>query len=128
MSDKLKPISTAPREKWILLAGDSGYTTTPLRFEAGKFDINRGYWVDHSGEPFANGGPEPIYWMEIPEVELERKSFNEWLQTKEYEGITCLDDKSWQFTLMTQKEFEEKLLNSRVQISADKLKELLNKK
>lgn len=128
MSDKLKPISTAPKNKWVLLAGDSGYSTTPLRFTAGKWSADKECWVDHSNEPFSHGGGEPEYWMEIPQAEIEKKSAYEWLQTEEYKGIAIINPTFSLIVPITKREFEGKLLTCRVEISEDKLKELLNKK
>lgn len=127
MSDKLKPINTAPRDKWILLAGDSGYSTTPLRFEAGKFSTNRGYWITYCNDAFTDGGGEPKWWMELPEVEVEKKTAAEWLNEPKYNGISVLGSLSLT-EMLTEKEFERKLLTCRVEISKDKLKELLNRK
>lgn len=127
MSDKLKPINTAPKNKWILLAGDSGYSTTPLRFEAGKWSESKEDWINHAGDLFIYGGPEPEYWMEIPQVEEVKKTAAEWLNEPKYDGISVFGDLSVTKEL-TKKEFEEKLLTCRVEISKDKLKELLNKK
>lgn len=108
-------------------SGGFGLSHDALRFAAGKWNADKEQWDNHANDAFTDGGPEPIGWMELPELELERKSFNEWLKTKEYEGIIVLDDYGWQFALMTKHEFEQKLLTSRVQISQDKLKELLKK-
>jgi len=69
---KWKPIETAPKDgRYILLAGDSGYTTTPLRVEVGHWDpeyrpLNP--WQTHSNDAFTDGGEEPEYWCELPEL------------------------------------------------------------
>ena len=129
MSDKLKPISTAPRDKWILVAGDSGYATTPLRFESAKciWVGDQWVWKDYKGDYYSDRGGEPEWWMEIPRVEEVRKTAAEWLNEPKYDGISVFGDLSVTKEL-TEKEFEEKLLTCRVEISKDKLKELLNKK
>lgn len=66
------PIATAPRDgTFILLAGRSGYTTTPLRVEVGRYypeyrPLNP--WQTHSNDDFTDGGPEPLFWMPLPPV------------------------------------------------------------
>jgi len=67
---KLQPIETAPKDgRFILLAGDSGYTTTPLRFQACRYYPEYrplSPWVDHANDCFEDGGGPPLYWMELP--------------------------------------------------------------
>lgn len=70
------PIATAPRDgTLVLLAGPSGYVSTPLRVEVGRWDapdpkydnLNyKGSWRTHSNDHFTDGGDEPIYWMPLP--------------------------------------------------------------
>lgn len=66
----LKPIATAPRDgRYILLGGPSGYTTTPLRFEACRYDEvyrPRNPWVNHANDHFSDGGGDPTCWCELP--------------------------------------------------------------
>lgn len=66
----LQPIETAPRDgRYVLLAGPSGYSTTPLRFEACRYDVQfrpRQPWVNHSGDSFLDGGDAPTHWMPLP--------------------------------------------------------------
>ena len=68
---KLKPISTAPRDgTYILLFGDSGYTTTPLRCEVGHYDPeyrSHNPWQTHSDDAFTDGGELPTHWLPLPE-------------------------------------------------------------
>jgi len=124
--NKLKPISTAPRDRFILLAGDSGYSTTKLRFESGRWNASKERWDNHANDAFTDGGAEPEWWTDIPEVDIEKKSFNEWLATKEFKGIKLIDAiKGWDCALITKKQFLEKLLAMRIEISGDKLKGLL---
>lgn len=65
-----QPIATAPRDgTFILVAGDSGYTTTPLRVEVCRWypayqPLNP--WQNHSNDAFTDGGPEPTLWMPLP--------------------------------------------------------------
>ena len=66
------PISTAPRDKtYVLVAGDSGYSTTPLRVEVCRYDDDYrplNPWVNHSDDAFTDGGGEPKWWMPLPPV------------------------------------------------------------
>lgn len=63
-------IGTAPRNKtYILLAGPSGYTGTPLRVEVCKYDADlrpRQPWVTYSGDSFLDSGGPPTHWMPLP--------------------------------------------------------------
>lgn len=65
---KLRPIETAPRDgTFILLFGDSGYTTTPLRCEVGRWCDYKNRWNDHGGDSFTDGGSPPTHWLPLPE-------------------------------------------------------------
>lgn len=67
---RLMPIETAPRDgSYILLAGPSGYASTPLRFAAGQWSNDRNAWVDHAHDRLTDGGAEPTLWMPRPEVQ-----------------------------------------------------------
>lgn len=67
---KLQPIEIAPKDgRFILLAGPSGYTTTPLRFEACRYV--KSYpspWRNHAGDTFEDGGEPATHWMPLPEA------------------------------------------------------------
>ena len=67
-----QPIETAPKDgTWILLAGPSGYCSTPLRVEVCRYDdIYRPLqpWVNHAGDSFLDGGPDPTYWLPLPKI------------------------------------------------------------
>lgn len=55
-----QPINTAPKDgTFILLLGDSGYTTTPYRVAVGYW---YDYWLTHSNDAFTNDGEPPIAW------------------------------------------------------------------
>lgn len=66
----LKPIETAPKDgTYILLFGDSGYATTPLRCVVCHYDAEYRPlqpWVTHSCDSFEDGGGPPLYWCELP--------------------------------------------------------------
>ena len=75
-----QPIDTAPKDgTWILLAGDSGYTTTPLRVSVCQwsFDTYHSFWRDHSGDGFLDDGDEPTHWMPLPPVPPTPKTLSE---------------------------------------------------
>lgn len=69
---KWQPIETAPKDgTYILLAGLSGYTTTPLRASVGHFDPDYrplNPWQDHANNAFTDGGSLPTLWMPLPEL------------------------------------------------------------
>lgn len=70
---KLNPIETAPKDgRFILLAGPSGESSTPLRFEACRYYPEYHPfqpWVNHSNDSFGDGGAAPTHWMELPTTE-----------------------------------------------------------
>lgn len=67
---KLKPIKTAPKDgTYILLFGNGGYTTTPMRCEVCRYDEEYRPlqpWVNHANDSFLDGGEFPTHWMELP--------------------------------------------------------------
>lgn len=67
-----QPIETAPRNgTFILLAGPSGYRTTPLRVEVCSYEPDyrpHNPWQTHSRDAFTDGGEEPTHWMPLPEM------------------------------------------------------------
>lgn len=69
---RLRPISSAPKDgSYMLLFGDSGYLTTPLRCEVGRWDARyrpHHPWQTHSNDAFEDGGEPPLYWMPLPEI------------------------------------------------------------
>jgi hypothetical protein len=66
----LRPIETAPKDgRYILLFGDSGYRTTPLRCEVCRWHAEyrpQQPWVTYAGDSFLDSGGEPTHWMELP--------------------------------------------------------------
>ena len=66
------PIESAPRDgTWILLAGPSGYTTTPLRAEVGRYYPQYRPlqpWQTHANDSFTDGGPLPTHWHPLPSL------------------------------------------------------------
>lgn len=67
----LQPIETAPKNgRYILLFGPSGFSTTPLRCEVGRWAPEyrpHRPWVTHSDDAFTDGGEAPTHWMELPQ-------------------------------------------------------------
>lgn len=67
-----QPIATAPKDgRYILLAGPSGYSGTPLRVEVCRwYPEYRPFqpWVTHSNDSFLDGGEAPTHWMSLPPV------------------------------------------------------------
>ena len=75
-----QPIDTAPKDgTWILLAGDSGYTTTPFRVSVCQysFDTYYSWWRDHAGDNFRDDGDEPTHWMPLPPAPPTPKTLSE---------------------------------------------------
>lgn len=71
-----RPIDTAPKDSsYILLAGPSGYTTTPLRVVVCRWDAEYRPlqpWVNHANDSFMDGGEEPCYWMPLPKPPTDK--------------------------------------------------------
>ena len=72
---QLHPIATAPRDgSYVLVAGGSGYTTTPLRFAAcrwedgGAYGLKSAGWRTHSDDWFTEGGADATHWAPLPVV------------------------------------------------------------
>lgn len=66
-----KQIETAPKDgTYVLVAGRSGYTTTPIRVEVCRYYPEyrpRSPWVNHANDCFEDDGDgPPMLWMEIP--------------------------------------------------------------
>ena len=61
-------IETAPKDKFVLLCGPSGYTTTPLVFTTGimRSNYHAGRWIDHADDDLMDWGFEPTHWMPLP--------------------------------------------------------------
>lgn len=67
-----QPIETAPRDgSFILLAGPSGYGSTPLRVAVCRY--NGEYfdpWRDHANDGWLDGGETPTHWLPLPEISI----------------------------------------------------------
>ena len=63
-----QPIETAPKDRFLLLCGPSGYTTIPLVFTTGRMcsDYHAGRWIDHANDDLSDWGFEPTHWMPLP--------------------------------------------------------------
>lgn len=64
------PIETAPKDKFVLLAGPSGYTTIEIVYATGRMcsDYHVGRWIDHANDDLTDWGFEPTHWMPLPEA------------------------------------------------------------
>jgi hypothetical protein len=57
----------APNNEYVLLFGESGYGSTPLRCEVCQFFPNWGGWRTYAGDRFGDtGNPEPVGWLPLP--------------------------------------------------------------
>jgi len=70
---KLFPMSTAPLDgTYILLFGNSGYVTAPLRCEVCHYDPEyrpKNPWQTHSNDAFSDGGGgDLVGWLPLPEA------------------------------------------------------------
>lgn len=66
-SAKLNPMETAPTGEYVLLFGESGYGSTPLRCEVCKCYPAWGGWRNHADDRFGDtGNPEPVGWLPLP--------------------------------------------------------------
>lgn len=65
---KWQTIETAPKDKFLLLCGPSGYTTTPLVFTTGimRSNYHAGRWIDHANNDLVDWGFEPTHWTPLP--------------------------------------------------------------
>ena len=63
-----RPISTAPKDEFVLLAGPSGYTTIETVFTTGRMcsDYHAGRWIDHANDDLTDWGFNPTHWMPLP--------------------------------------------------------------
>ena len=64
-----QPIDTAPKDKFVLLAGPSGYTTIETVFATGRTcsDYRVGRWIDHANDDLTDWGFNPTHWMPLPD-------------------------------------------------------------
>ena len=64
-----QPIETAPKDRWILLRGESGYRGRPYRAHVGHWDAEyrpRNPWQTSEADCFEDDGDPPTHWMELP--------------------------------------------------------------
>lgn len=69
---KLKLITDAQRKSsngFLLVAGDSGYYSTPLRFAACRWNDELECWLTHSRDRFTDGGSDALYYCALPELD-----------------------------------------------------------
>jgi hypothetical protein len=73
-----QPIATAPRNKYVLVARDSGYIGYPWCYEVAQFTA--GYhdrWDSVSNDAIE---PQPLYWCELPTPPCVTDERNPYLQ------------------------------------------------
>ncbi len=86
------PIETAPKDStFVLLAGPSGYITTPLRVEVCRYLTAYGDWYNHAGDAFTDGGEKATHWLPLPLLDVY---IDEWYEivghyTKCVIGVCC---------------------------------------
>lgn len=70
VEDRWQPIETAPKDKFVLLAGPSGYTTIKIVHATGRMcsDYHAGRWIDHANDDLMDWGFEPTHWMPLPKA------------------------------------------------------------
>ena len=68
--DRWQPIETAPKDKFVLLAGPSGYTTIEIVYATGRMcsDYHVGRWIDHANDDLTDWGFEPTHWRPLPKA------------------------------------------------------------
>ena len=68
--DRWLPIATAPKDRFVLLAGPSGYTTIETVFATGRMcsDYHVGRWIDHANDDLTDWGFEPTHWRPLPKA------------------------------------------------------------
>ena len=68
--DRWLPIETAPKDKFVLLAGPSGYTTIEIVYATGRMcsDYHVGRWIDHANDDLTDWGFEPTHWRPLPKA------------------------------------------------------------
>lgn len=68
--DRWLQIATAPKDRFVLLAGPSGYTTIETVFATGRMcsDYHVGRWIDHANDDLTDWGFEPTHWMPLPKA------------------------------------------------------------
>ena len=60
-------IETAPKDRFLLLCGPSGYTTTPMVVTTGRMcsDYHAGRWIDHANDDLTDWGFTPTHWAPL---------------------------------------------------------------
>lgn len=62
-----RSIKSAPKDgTFVIVAGNSGYSSTPLRVAACCWDGEYKAWMTHSHDRFTDGGEPAALWMPMP--------------------------------------------------------------
>lgn len=64
-----KPISSAPKNTWLLVRGDSGYLPCPVFVTLAKHDAEYrplDPWGDVQGSRLSDRGWTPVEWTDVP--------------------------------------------------------------
>lgn len=67
--DYWQPIETAPKDRWILLRGESGYVQRPYRVHICRWEGDyrpHDPWQTSEGASFEDDGGPPTHWAEVP--------------------------------------------------------------
>ena len=74
LSAKWRPIETAPKDgTYVIVAGPSGYGSTPLRCGVCAFVTQAEEWCTHAHNWWTDSGEDATLWMPLPECEELRK-------------------------------------------------------
>lgn len=72
MQANWKPIETAPHNKFVLVACESGYTTIDWIYRVAQFTAGwHNRWDDEGGDALKDSGHIPRYWDELPNAPKE---------------------------------------------------------
>ena len=62
------PITTAPKDVFVLVVRDSGYVTTSFEYLTAKYCSQGNRWEDVANDNVRNSGSAPLYWTKLPDA------------------------------------------------------------